>query len=316
MNETKNILEELKLPFHPSAIDFRPGATNAKKDAALGLFYGDLRAYQNRLDEVCGLDWSVTYSPWGERIICHLTIAGVTRSSTGESEAREEKSEIGGTSAEAQAFKRACAMFSLGRYLYELPAVWAEFDGKAFTAQGKAKLEGVLVAHYRRAVLTPAGQGGKPEDKSEQPTKPPPPVVHRGPSDPSPTDAELEAILPAPTPITDAQRRTAHSLGMALYGTKDLWEQERHMQVAELRGGNPTSASDLTSQEADVWIVRLEELAMGECVRLLGNLSLSRDAERTIITAATGKATPLGELYGVGLSKVLAELVKAQAVNA
>ena len=65
----------------------------------------------NRLDEVCGSDWSVAYEPWGEdRIICRLTIAGVTRSSTGETTNESERSEIGGTVAEAQAFKRASAM--------------------------------------------------------------------------------------------------------------------------------------------------------------------------------------------------------------
>ena len=71
--------------------------------------------YQNRLDEVCGLAWSVTYTPWGERVICHLTINGITRSSTGEADSNAEKSEIAGTAAEAQAFKRACSMFGLGR---------------------------------------------------------------------------------------------------------------------------------------------------------------------------------------------------------
>ncbi len=28
--------------------------------------------------------WSMAYTPWGERIICHLTVAGVTRSGVGE----------------------------------------------------------------------------------------------------------------------------------------------------------------------------------------------------------------------------------------
>jgi hypothetical protein len=30
--------------------------------------------------------------------------------------------------AEAQAFKRACSAFGLGRYLYSLPQVWAEYN--------------------------------------------------------------------------------------------------------------------------------------------------------------------------------------------
>ena len=80
------ILTQLAAPFHPSRITWKPGALTGKKDKALALAYADLRAYQNRLDEVCGLDWSATYTPWGDRIICHVTINGVTRSSTGEAD--------------------------------------------------------------------------------------------------------------------------------------------------------------------------------------------------------------------------------------
>ena len=115
-NDNMNqILVELSKPFHPSRITWRPGALTGKKDKALALAYADLRAYQNRLDEVCGMDWSVSYTPWSDRIICHLTLQGITRSSTGEPDSDSERSEIAGTTAEAQAFKRACAMFGLGR---------------------------------------------------------------------------------------------------------------------------------------------------------------------------------------------------------
>lgn len=151
MNE--NILEELKRPFHPSDITWKPQAITKDQTKAMACAYGDLRAYQNRLDEVCGMNWSVTYTPWGEtKVVCHLTINGVTRSSTGESDSQSERSEIGGTAAEAQAFKRAAAMFGLGRYLYELPSVWVEYDSnaKGFTDKAKAKLEGIIVQHYRR----------------------------------------------------------------------------------------------------------------------------------------------------------------------
>jgi hypothetical protein len=146
------VLDELRKPFHPSQVTWKPGAV--KGERALALAYADLRAYMNRLDEVCGTDWSVAYEPWGEdRIICRLTIMGVTRSSTGETTNESERSEIGGTVAEAQAFKRASAMFGLGRYLYNLPTGWADFDPatKRFTEKAKAKLTGILVQQYRRA---------------------------------------------------------------------------------------------------------------------------------------------------------------------
>jgi hypothetical protein len=149
-NETMNeILTELSEPFHPSRITWRPGALSEKKEKALALAYADLRAYQDRLDTVCGLDWSVSYTPWGERIICHLTISGITRSSTGEPDSEAERSEIAGTAAEAQAFKRACAMFGMGRYLYNLPTVWVDYDAehKRFTDKAKMRLNGIVVNH-------------------------------------------------------------------------------------------------------------------------------------------------------------------------
>lgn len=148
----QELLDQLRLPFHPSMVEWKPGAT--KGDKALALAYADLRAYMNRLDEVCGMDWSIEYKPWGDnRIIACLTINGVTRCSTGEMAAQDEKNEMGGTVAEAQALKRACAMFGLGRYLYTMPSGWADYDPatKRFTDKAKAKLTGILVQHYRRA---------------------------------------------------------------------------------------------------------------------------------------------------------------------
>ena len=149
---TESILTQLAAPFHPSRITWKPGAISGKKDKALALAYADVRGYQNRLDEVCGMDWSVSYTPWGERIICHLTINGVTRSSTGEADSQSERNETVGTSSEAQAFKRACAMFGLGRYLYQLPALWVEYDASTqrFTEKSQVRLHTIIAQHYQR----------------------------------------------------------------------------------------------------------------------------------------------------------------------
>ena len=150
----KSLKSELRRPFHPSMITWRPGSVRKDKTKALGLAYADLRAYQNRLDELFGFDWTVSYTPWGERIICNLTICGVTRSSTGEPDSQSERSEIAGTATEAQAFKRACSMFGMGRYLYEFPSPWVEYDGERnqFTDKGLATLESIAKNHYAKWV--------------------------------------------------------------------------------------------------------------------------------------------------------------------
>jgi hypothetical protein len=145
------LLSRLAEPFEPKDVTWKLGAV--KGDRVLAMPYADLRAYMNRLDEACGTDWSVIYEPWGDdRIICRLTIAGITRSSTGETTNESERSEIGGTVAEAQAFKRACAMFGLGRYLYELPTIWVEYDvqRKRISETGQKELDSRYATWYAK----------------------------------------------------------------------------------------------------------------------------------------------------------------------
>lgn len=161
MENERELLEQLAQPFPPDAITWKPGNTTKDGSKCMAMAYGDLRAYQARLDEVCGLNWSVRYQPWHqERIICELTIHGVTRSSTGEYGTQDEKNNIEGTVAEAQAFKRAAAMFGLGRYLYDLPSVWIEFDAgaKKISKAGQEELDRRYKEWYRKATAQKPSQ--------------------------------------------------------------------------------------------------------------------------------------------------------------
>jgi hypothetical protein len=120
------LLARLSEPFPPAATQWRAGSTTRDKKRAQALPYAEPRVYEDRLNALCPGEWAVTFKPWGEhRIICELTIHGVTRSSTGE---ESDGGFAPGTAAEAQAFKRACSKFGLGRYLYDLPAQWVAYD--------------------------------------------------------------------------------------------------------------------------------------------------------------------------------------------
>lgn len=120
------LIERLSEPFPESEVKWRVGKTNKDKTKILKFAYAEPRAYEDRLDQVCPGAWHVTFEPWGEnRIICCLTIHGITRSSTGE---QTTSSNNAGTIAEAQAFKRACSKFGLGRYLYHLSTGWEPCD--------------------------------------------------------------------------------------------------------------------------------------------------------------------------------------------
>ncbi|HET9028267.1 MAG TPA: hypothetical protein VFN07_12130 [Trueperaceae bacterium] len=134
-----DLLERLSEPFADSEIKYRAGATNRDKTKAIALAYADPRAYEDRLNALVPGHWQVEFTPWGEnRIICHLTILGITRSSTGES--GDSNPDIAGTSAEAQAFKRACTKFGLGRYLYSLPTQWVDYDANTKQLKGSPTL--------------------------------------------------------------------------------------------------------------------------------------------------------------------------------
>lgn len=217
------ILKELAAPFHPGKITWKPQSITSDKKKAMAAAYADIRAYQDRLDDVCGLDWSVSYTPWGDRIICHVTVSGITRSSTGESDAQAEKNDIAGTAAEAQAFKRACAMFGLGRYLYNLPTLWVEYDAenKRFTDKAMSRLNGAIAQHYQRYL------DGRPEE----------PVKDEG-------TAEEAA---------DSINVMLDELGKELYG--DQWPTVKAHNAKRLSGGK-----ELTAEQVQKMIAGLQKL--------------------------------------------------------
>lgn len=160
-----DILAKLAQPFAPAAITWKPGNLTKDNAKCMAMPYADLRAYQQRLDEVCGLNWSSRFIPWGEnRILCELTIDGITRTSSGEMNSQDEKNGLGGTIAEARAFKRAAAAFGLGRYLYELPNVWVEYDAqrRRISDAGQKELDSRYATWYAKKI---AAADGKPAMK-------------------------------------------------------------------------------------------------------------------------------------------------------
>jgi len=139
----KELIANLEVPFHPSVIEWR--VTNTSKGGSPRgqvMPYADQRAYTDRLNALfTPAGWTRRYtihtSANFERskdqklvakvlVTCELTIFGIgSHSATGEEFADDENA---GTSAEAQAFKRACACFGLGRYLYYFTGAWVDLD--------------------------------------------------------------------------------------------------------------------------------------------------------------------------------------------
>lgn len=122
----------LKAPFPVDSLSWRIGnksEKNGKKRANM-LVYIDSRDVQDRLDEVCKLcdcTWENDFKEIAGRLVCNLTISGVTRSDgAGDTDFEAEK---GGLS---DALKRAAVLFGVGRYLYNAKNfnTWLEYGEK------------------------------------------------------------------------------------------------------------------------------------------------------------------------------------------
>jgi hypothetical protein len=144
LDDVRRFAAELEVPFSASLIEWR--IMNISEDGGRGQIapYADPRAYTDRLNEIfTSAGWTRRYtvatSANFERsedkklvakvfVTCDLTIHGMgSHSATGEGWADNDNA---GTSAEAQAFKRACACFGLGRYFYYFDDVWVDLDEK------------------------------------------------------------------------------------------------------------------------------------------------------------------------------------------
>jgi hypothetical protein len=140
----KWFVELLETPFDLNVIEWRVTNTAKVGGQLRGQVvpYADPRAYTDRLNELfTPAGWTRRYavhnSPNFERsedqrmvakvfVTCELTIFGLgSHSATGEEWADDANA---GTSAEAQAFKRTCSCFGLGRYLYYFSGVWIDLD--------------------------------------------------------------------------------------------------------------------------------------------------------------------------------------------
>ena len=142
--DTQKLLAELEVPFPPNQVQWRVMNTSNDKRRGQIVPYADPRAYTDRLNALfTPQGWTrnyrietmnnITRIKKGEAIVsgkvlvtCTVTIQGIgEHSGTGEEWADDDN---GMTAADAQAFKRACCCFGLGRYFYHFHAPWVDLD--------------------------------------------------------------------------------------------------------------------------------------------------------------------------------------------
>jgi len=136
----REMVAELEVPFESSLIEWRVMTVVGNRGQIMP--YADQRAYTDRLNELfTPAGWTRKYSVHTSAnfqrskdkkmvakvfVTCDLTIHGIgSHSATGEEWTDDDNA---GTSAEAQAFKRACSCFGLGRYLYYFGGLWVDLD--------------------------------------------------------------------------------------------------------------------------------------------------------------------------------------------
>ncbi|MDZ7703647.1 MAG: Rad52/Rad22 family DNA repair protein [Trueperaceae bacterium] len=191
----QELIAELEKPFDPRVVKHRAGATNKQKTRALALPYVDGREYERRLDAAAPGAWSVDFARvdlGSEKVgvICKLRIHNIDRSSTGEEVLGDDNAL---TSAEQQAFKRACSKFGLGRHLYDEPAQWQPYDAKR-----KQIVQGSSTAPRDDtddaiAAYQAEQSRSKPQPKPQQKAPPPPQKAEQ--EEPRDIDDLLERAL-------------------------------------------------------------------------------------------------------------------------
>jgi hypothetical protein len=131
---SNDLLEKLKAPFDPKVIEWRVGPMTRDKTKCQALAYIDSRTVQERLDEVCGLNWQTRY-PWSadRKTCCEIGIK-IGEEWIWRSDGAGDTDMEGSKGAFSDAFKRAAVKWGIGRYLYEMEAPWvfAQPKGKSW----------------------------------------------------------------------------------------------------------------------------------------------------------------------------------------
>lgn len=122
----------LRAPFDPREVQWKPSVLSKDGKRALALAYVESRAVMDRLDEVVGPgNWEDRYAVLSDRrpegpveVECRLALRldgeWVVKADVGAGDDLK--------AAYSDAIKRAGVKWGIGRYLYSLPAVWADYD--------------------------------------------------------------------------------------------------------------------------------------------------------------------------------------------
>ncbi|WP_019011036.1 single-stranded DNA-binding protein DdrA [Deinococcus aquatilis] len=124
-----DVQKRLQAPFPAHLVAWKPQAFTKDRTRALMLAHVDARAVQDRLDAICPDGWTfeieVIAGAARPTVKGRLTVLGVIREDIGEA----PEGDLGTLkAASSDALKRCAVHFGIGRYLYDLPKVWTDWN--------------------------------------------------------------------------------------------------------------------------------------------------------------------------------------------
>lgn len=242
---------QLSQLFPAGKIKFRAGATNQEKTRAQALAYIDARDVMERLDQVVTpAGWTDSYqvirqTPAGVEIECSLTVNGITKRDVGTGEDCK--------SAYSDAFKRAAVKFGVGRYLYNFPCVWVDYDPKRKTLVTTPSLPAWAIPATTKAtpaVVTP------PAPAAAAPAVAPAPELAPAVATTTQAEQNIQSLFAG---ANNKQNRRFHALGQAVYGKE--WDAKRAEIINWYTNGRTSSSKELTSAEMATLITKLSKKA-------------------------------------------------------
>lgn len=252
--EHADLFAALAAPFPMEALEWRVGATTREKDKGMCLVYVTNRAIMERLDDAVGpVNWRPEFLLGrGKSVLCGLwlRVGGEWIVKWDGAEETDTEPVKGGISG---AMKRAAVQWGIGRYLYELPDIWAPLE------QGK-----YFPRNFRPDIPARFLPSGSPPPASRPAPSPKPK------SEPKRQQAKPQAAVePAKRPLWDDFRmdRIEYAppyAGMSWAEAWDMdkglffdWTKEKYQEIADDIAESGPPRRDATEEECRVKAAKL-----------------------------------------------------------
>jgi hypothetical protein len=169
-----------------SGVGFKP--QTVKGERAMAVPYIDARDVMDRFDEVVGpANWKCELIPVADgNFLCTISVKvdgeWVSKQDVGGPSDQPDSGDRF-KSAASDAFKRAAVHFGVGRYLYKIPMIWADYDPQRKSFKGQPQLPSWALP------------GGRQTQRQQQQAAPPPPPPQPANPQQAPQPQEDPAVL-------------------------------------------------------------------------------------------------------------------------